>query len=318
MRHSVTVAIPVYNGEIFIKDAIISIINQNVKVNEIIIFDNKSTDSTIKEIENIKNEFQNINIRLFINDMNLGYQRNWNKCLENASSDFVLLLHADDMLKSDTIEKQLNFLNKHDDFALVGGQEDYVNEKGEISFAKDFSIDKLFEKGEVCEFVKETNSYIPCSSVMFDMVKIRKVGFFDTDVLATDELYWPKVLSQFPIAVLGESLINRRIHPGQTEYNDFKKQKEKIIDWAKHFRKVVDYEKRENKIGEMKLLVKRKISNTYLGISRSVIIHHKSFKLHLFYIMNCIKFQPEIIFELRFWKSLIKSWLIYLNFIADK
>ena len=104
---------------------------------------------------------------------------------------------------------------------MIGGYEDFINENGNLTKKSKPKETKVYQRGQIYEFVLNHGSYIACSSVMFNMEKIRQFGFFDESVLATDELYWPKVLRKFPIAVLGESLINRRIHPGQTEYKDF-------------------------------------------------------------------------------------------------
>ena len=61
---------PVHNGEAFIKEAIISIQNQDLKDIEIIIIDDKSTDNSVNLIKEImKNEPR---IRLFQNEENRG------------------------------------------------------------------------------------------------------------------------------------------------------------------------------------------------------------------------------------------------------
>jgi glycosyltransferase involved in cell wall biosynthesis len=317
----IAICIPTHNEKIkIINQAIESAFRQTIQIEEIIVSDDCSKNHFIRELRKTADIFRrnfNVNIKIYFNEINIGYANNWNKCLEYSSSDFNLILHADDMLKHNAVEKLLNYYSRHPDCALVGGQEDIVDETGKIVLERKIKDDKYYPKGSIYEFIKEQGSYIPCSSVMFNMDKIRQVGFFQEDVLATDELYWPKVLQYSPIAVLGESLINRRRHSGQTEYYDFKNKRRQIIEWGYHFKKIIDYEKRPDKRKELKRLVNRKIANGLTGnIFISCIEYHKSMSLAFFYLINGIKVYPKIILELSFWKRIMKSIITYLYYIV--
>lgn len=310
----VTVAIPLYNAEKFIKEAVESVLRQTTKVDELLIIDDCSTDKSYEIVKELAQ--QNEIIKIYKNKNNLGYAKNWNKCLHLASTNFVVLLHSDDLLKRDTIKKQLDFFKLHPSLAFVGGQEDYFKNINEINhFIVKKKSDKIFESGKIYEFVKCTNSYIPCSTVMFNMIKIKQVGFFQEDVLATDEIYWPKVLNLFSIAILGYSLVNRRIHADQAEYNDFKNKKEKIIGWAPHFRNILDYENRPKEKGLLTILIKKKIAYTMLNVAKNVIKYHRSFNLFVYYIYHSIEYNPKILFDKILWKSITKSILIYFKLL---
>jgi glycosyltransferase involved in cell wall biosynthesis len=161
---------------------------QNYNVDEIVISDDCSTDDTLAIVKEFKDRHRNVNISILKNSTNLGYSENWNRCLGIATSDYVLLLHADDLLKAGTVEILIEFFRRHPECALVGGQEEFINKDNELISDARIKQDIIYEKGYVYEFVLDTSSYIPCSSVMFNMQKIRQTGFFDTDVLATDEL----------------------------------------------------------------------------------------------------------------------------------
>ena len=154
---------------------------------------------------------------------------------------------------------------------------------------------------------------------MFDMDKIRNVGYFDEGVLATDELYWPRVLQYYPIAVLGKSLINRRIHDEQTEYDDFKNKKEQIVEWNSHFIKIIDYEKRELERSNLQKLVKKKSGLTYgVSITKSAIVRLRSPELGLFYLLNGVKIYPQLLIMPLFWKNLLYSLLVYFGILSSK
>lgn len=317
MNPSVTVAIPTFNSEKFISDAIYSILNQSHSPKEILISDDCSSDDTTEIVQNLKK--QDNRIKLFINSTNLGYQCNWNKCLEYATSDFVLLLHADDLLKPGTIKKQIQFFHKHPEVALIGGYEDTINENGNLIRKASLKKTKIYLSGQIYEFVTETGSYISCSSVMFNMEKIKTVGYFDTDTIATDELFWPKILMYYPIAILDESLIYRRIHANQTEYKDFVKYYPEALDIYKKFHRIIDYEKRENYKKHLKSFLKNKFAVGYVSFIGPKCAKMGFVKPAMGYVFYSLRIKPLLPFEnLTFWKGIIKTIVFTLNLKKTK
>ncbi|MGK9369485.1 glycosyltransferase family 2 protein [Melioribacter sp. Ez-97] len=303
----VTVAIPVYNGKKFIRNAIDSILKQRNLVKSIFVIDDASNDG----IDDIIKEYQSKTeiIEYYKNPTNLGYPKNWNNCFYHCKTKYLIILHQDDELTLNSIEKLINFIQNHPDVALVGGLEDFIDEKGRLISKSHTKETKIFQKGQIYEFVKETGSYIPCSSVMFDMEKIRNVGFFDENYLATDELFWPKVLTKFPIAILGESLILRRIHPEQTEYSDFANKFDKIIEAAKEQYHIASYE--ENLFQRRKTLkiLQEKASRNCIRIAYKVFKTQKDFYTALRYLKVAWKEYPKIFFSKFFIKFSIKAIL---------
>lgn len=317
MSKKITVAIPTFNeNKELLKDALRSVICQTINIDKIIISDDSSTRNTLHYLKEFRKEYPNRDISISQNVKNQGYVKNWNRCLELAYTDYVLILHADDILKRTTIEKQFYFLEKYPEVALVGGYEQLIDSNKNLLSSKSPSRTIIFKKGDIFEFVSETGSYIPCSSVMFNMQKIRTIGFFQVDVQASDELYWPKVLQHFPIAVLGESLILRRIHPGQTEYSDFRDKRKETIEWIDHFSKIAEYEKRPYLNNKLNKMIKMKIANGLVGnIFISSLKYHKSFLLAFYYLIYGIKTYPLIVLRRRFWTTMLKIPLIYLDLL---
>lgn len=303
----ITVAIPVYNGEKFIEEAIKSVSDQTYPVREVIISDDCSMDASFYIIKSSQYKFSNLNLTYFKNSNNIGYAENWNRCFKYCKSKYLMILHQDDILKKHTVEILYNFLNANPDIALAGGYEDFINERGNIiKFKEKPDVTKIYTKGQIFEFVKNHNSYIACSSVMFDMEKINRVGYFDTDVIATDELYWPKVLSKYSIAILGESLIYRRSHPNQTEYNHFIKYEKEALKIYEKFKRVANYEERLFYKKKILNLLKWKFSKAWIGIAANVA--KQGYKTIPFkYVRRAILINPLIIFYFpKMWKSFVK------------
>ena len=89
----VSILIPVYNRERLVKKAIESAINQAYKNIEIIAVDNKSTDKTYEVLTEYSKKYSNI--KVYQNKENIGPVRNWKKCLEYSSGEFIKILFSE-------------------------------------------------------------------------------------------------------------------------------------------------------------------------------------------------------------------------------
>lgn len=255
MKKTLTISIPVYNGGKFILEALTSVIEQSVKVDQIIVSDNHSTDNTVEIVNEFIADHPELDILLNINSKNLGYQGNFNKCLELAKTDFLVIMNVDDRFKPEALNKQIDFLNKNPEFALVGGNEDIMDEGGKIILAKGKTENKIFKKGQILEYIKSNGTFIPPSTVMLNMNYIKEIGFFDEIMLAPDERYWIRVLRKHPIALLGESIIDRRHHPGQTGNKDFVEKYNETIEFFEDCLNFANYESSPDRINETKKII---------------------------------------------------------------
>jgi glycosyltransferase involved in cell wall biosynthesis len=97
----VSILLAVYNGDKFIKEAILSVFNQTYSNWELIIIDNGSTDETVSIIENlIQNENRAILHKLPQKGKCLAY----NFGFEQSNGDYICFLAADDILTPNSIE----------------------------------------------------------------------------------------------------------------------------------------------------------------------------------------------------------------------
>ncbi|WP_297567549.1 glycosyltransferase family 2 protein [uncultured Faecalibaculum sp.] len=90
----ISVAMAVYNGEKYLKDQLDSILNQTTPVDEIVIVDDKSTDATTDIIREY--QLKNPQIRLFLNDKNIGYRENFRKAVSLCHGELTFLCDQDD------------------------------------------------------------------------------------------------------------------------------------------------------------------------------------------------------------------------------
>ena len=103
MNPKVSVVIPVYNVEKYIRQTLDSVVNQTFKEIEIIIVDNKSTDKTLEIInEYAKNDSR---FTIYKNSKNLkqGLARNFG--VQMARGQYIFFIDGDDYMELNAIEK---------------------------------------------------------------------------------------------------------------------------------------------------------------------------------------------------------------------
>jgi glycosyltransferase involved in cell wall biosynthesis len=97
----ITIAIPTFNNAETLKFTVESCLNQSDLENvEILIVDNCSTDETRNFLRDLKGD----NVRIIRNKCNVSLYANHNICLENASGDYIVFCHSDDILDRDAIK----------------------------------------------------------------------------------------------------------------------------------------------------------------------------------------------------------------------
>jgi glycosyltransferase involved in cell wall biosynthesis len=128
MTPQVSLALPVYNGEQLISEAIRSILAQDFRDFELIITDNASTDGT----ERICREFaaSERRIQYIRNDGNLGASPNFNKSFELSSGKYFKWCAHDDYLSSNYVGRCVSVLETNRDAVLAYGTTQNIDRAG--------------------------------------------------------------------------------------------------------------------------------------------------------------------------------------------
>ncbi|MGY6529663.1 MAG: glycosyltransferase family 2 protein [Cyanobacterium sp.] len=125
--YTITIAIPVFNGEKYLKQAIESALLQSKKADEILVINNNSSDNTLKICQNYEPR-----IRVVSHPQTLSMADNWTSCFREAKSDFVMICHADDELFPRAVEETYKVIKEHPEVDHIFGQTWLYN--GERSF----------------------------------------------------------------------------------------------------------------------------------------------------------------------------------------
>ena len=93
-----------YNGEKYIIQQLLSIVRQTLIPDEVIIVDDGSSDCTFSLIQEFIEKYKNIEWKLFRNDVNLGWQKNYINAISKAKGDIIFTCDQDDIWNEQKIE----------------------------------------------------------------------------------------------------------------------------------------------------------------------------------------------------------------------
>ncbi len=115
-RPRVTVFIPAYNREHYVRQAVESVLGQTYRDLECLVIDDGSTDGTATAAAS----FDDPRVRVVRNKANQGIPKTRNRGIELARGEFVAMLDSDDAALPERIDLQVAFLDEHPQVAAVG------------------------------------------------------------------------------------------------------------------------------------------------------------------------------------------------------
>lgn len=118
-KPKISVAITSYNGEKYILEQLASIKNQTMAPDEVIIRDDRSTDSTYQLIKNYIRENKLNTWKIIQNNSNIGWKVNFKLVLESTTGDIIFLSDQDDIWAKNKIEKMVNALIENPEIELL-------------------------------------------------------------------------------------------------------------------------------------------------------------------------------------------------------
>jgi glycosyltransferase involved in cell wall biosynthesis len=149
---TVGIGIPVYNGERYLHEAIASALDQIAPADEVLVFVHDSSDRSLA----IAQEFLP-QVRIVEAHSNLTIGAAWNAIYAHSSCDYVVMLHADDLLYPHTIQMLRDAIDCDREAGCIYGITNTISEQGEslgVNFAATYIpnrnseyLDKVFKDG---------------------------------------------------------------------------------------------------------------------------------------------------------------------------
>ena len=159
----VSIIVPVYNKEEYLRECLDSLINQSFKDIEIICIDDKSTDNSLDILEEYASKDNRI--KVITNEINKGLSFTRNVGIEAAEGEFLSFIDADDFVNLDFYQKLCEF---SDDFDIIKGEIwDYNTETKKININDICNCNLLIKNsGNPCYFYYGLTSAIYRTSLI--------------------------------------------------------------------------------------------------------------------------------------------------------
>ncbi len=250
MEKKVEILLTTYNtNHEYLREQIDSILNQTYRNISVLISDDSSTD---QEVIDILKEYgkKDKRIRLFLQEKNLGYNKNFEFLLKCSGADYIMFCDHDDVWNEDKVEKSLKKLIE-DKVDMVYCNSKQINENGEVIKENYFKYKNVpLIKGKSYLAISRCIG-IGCSQIITKNVKNKMLPFLDS-VIAHDWLASFIANENRGISYIEEPLFKYRLHNNNvfggrslaqnlskwkeengTSYKSYLKyRKEKVIDKA--------------------------------------------------------------------------------------
>jgi glycosyltransferase involved in cell wall biosynthesis len=141
-----SVAMATYNGDKFIFKQLESLKSQTRKADEVIIYDDCSTDDTAVIVRNFIVSNKLSGWRLFVGKSNCGFKRNFFKVISKTTGEIIFLCDQDDVWKVDKLEKMAEIMEKHSEILSLGTACELIDFRGrKIKSSSGFLSESLDE-----------------------------------------------------------------------------------------------------------------------------------------------------------------------------
>ncbi|WP_316851303.1 glycosyltransferase [Pedobacter agri] len=260
--NDITVILPVYNGERYLKESILSVLSQNIQTFDFIICDDFSSDLSINIIQDIKQKYPD-RIKLIENDKNLGLFTTLNILINASPTNLIHIWTQDDVMKPECLLNCIEFHKKYPQLGMSYHSVEYIDENDNI--IKNSLIDKTSE-------IISLNLYLNIcirfgcitdniSTVTLNKDLVKNSGFFKSDLLVSGDFeFWTRIAQVADIGRIDKKLIYLRSHSKQLSRN-FKSIYPRIVEDMVIHNNIINLMSRKERIaGEKFYLFKTQTS----------------------------------------------------------
>lgn len=200
----VSIVMANYNGGLYLRECVNSVLEQSYRNFEFIIIDDCSTSDDYTYLSSLDDS----RIRLHRNTINEGQTKSLNTGLQLARGKYIARMDSDDVCLPHRLSEQVDFLEKNSEIVLLGSQaiiiDEYGDQTGEIVCAT--------TPDNIWAYSFFANPFIH-SSIMFRSELITEHKFrYDESYINQDFELWSRILPRFQTSNLSSHLIKYRVH----------------------------------------------------------------------------------------------------------
>ena len=207
LRYSpkISICIPTYNRKEYVAQALQSALDQKYENLEIIVVDDGSSDGTQEFVKS----FEDSRIRYFRNEANKGRPYTRNRCIDEASGEFLLWLDDDDVLPEDIVDEYVKLLQEYSDTQIFYGALKRLQSDEMIVDPQDF-----YQNNKTLLNILLTGGCpLPNPGTMVKKELYERFGKYDEEFLrAQDYEFWSRVVLKASIKKYNGVSCYYRVH----------------------------------------------------------------------------------------------------------
>lgn len=225
----VSICMPVYNGERYLKECLDSVLSQTYENIEIVVVDDGSSDNSSSIVEEYARKDNRISLHR--NEKNLGLVGNWNRCMELAKGEWIKFVFQDDLVTSDCIEKMVKGAEEH---MIIVSDRKFIFDDKVTQQVKDYYTNQLLNLKKLVPATSPVwlapkkissitvnnlglNFIGEPTAVMFRKSVALKIGSFNEDLTQICDLeYWLRISTLHGLVYVPEELVSFRLHADST------------------------------------------------------------------------------------------------------
>lgn len=211
MKDLVSVIVPAYNHEKYIKKCIESILKQTYKNLEIFVEDDCSTDDTKEVLKGINDK----RLKKFYSRKNKGVVQTINELTKKCSGKYIAVIGSDDIWYPTKIEEQVKVLEENPKLGAVFTEIDLIDEKGK-KYPDDDPMYQVFKyenmsQGQRLRMFYEHGNHLCHPSSLIPKKVIDEVGLYSKAYRQLhDYEYWIRILNKYNIQIINKRLMGYR------------------------------------------------------------------------------------------------------------
>lgn len=213
----ISVLIPTYRPGPYLREAAASVLAQEDVDLELIVVDDASPDPAAAVLAGLEDP----RLRLVRNPVNLGLVGNWNRCLELATGDPILIFHHDDRLRPGYLARACAVLREQPEVGFVFSNVTVIDEHG-IEQGGHWTpealpnSDSFLTGSDLVGKLLASGNFIPCQTVVARRAAYLEAGPFNPELGYTPDLeMWLRLAMRWNAAYLADCWVELRRHQGQ-------------------------------------------------------------------------------------------------------
>ncbi|GAC1487606.1 MAG: hypothetical protein NVS1B13_15760 [Flavisolibacter sp.] len=231
----VSIITPFFNDELFLKETIDSVLNQDYDLWELLLIDDGSSDKSTEIAQGYVSQFPE-KIFYFIHEhhKNKGLCASRNLALSKAKGEFIALLDADDIWLPGMLSNQVKIFSQNPDVSMVCEASKLWHNWDPMAYKTDIVIpigaqqDRVYKPKELNVLLyplRQGHSPCPCS-VLIKKVTLIKIGGFQNEFTGVNQLYEDQ-------AFLTKIYLSEKVYVSSSCNNFYRQRRGSIVETVK-------------------------------------------------------------------------------------